>query len=90
MAPNPIRVAIVDDNAVRAAILVDGLREAGLNDVTVIETSAGLVRRLAGLGPDVIIIDIENPSRDVLEQMFQVSRVCRGRSPCSSTIPMRG
>ena len=75
MASNPIRVAIVDDNAVRAAILVDGLREAGLSDVAVLETSAGLVRRLAGINPDVIIIDIENPSRDILEQMFQVSRV---------------
>jgi len=29
------------------------------------------------LYPDVILIDLENPSRDVLEQMFQVSRAVR-------------
>lgn len=75
MKPNAIRVVVVDDNAVRAAILVDGLREAGIDGVEVIETSTQLVRRLAAMDPDVIIMDLENPSRDMLEQMFQVSRV---------------
>ena len=75
MKPNAIRVVVVDDNVVRAAILVDGLREAGIDGVEVIETSTQLVRRLAAIDPDVIIIDLENPSRDMLEQMFQVSRV---------------
>src|SRR5580765_7851536 len=75
MAKSTVRVAIVDDNSLRAAILVDGLRDAGVVDVAVIATTASLVRRLAELNPDVIIIDIANPSRDVLEQMFQVSRV---------------
>lgn len=75
MKPNAIRVVVVDDNALRAAILVDGLREAGIDGVEVIETSTQLVRRIAAIDPDVIIIDLENPSRDMLEQMFQVSRV---------------
>jgi response regulator NasT len=75
MKQHAIRVVIVDDNAVRAAILLDGLREAGIAGVEVIETSTQLVRRIAAIDPDVIIIDLENPSRDMLEQMFQVSRV---------------
>jgi response regulator NasT len=75
MEQNPIRVVVVDDNAVRAAILIEGLRDAGISHVEVLETTAHLVRRLATINPDVIIIDLENPSRDVLEQMFQVSRV---------------
>ena len=75
MAKAPVRVAVVDDNSVRAAILVDGLREAGVADVVVIPTTVSLVRRLADIDPDVVIIDLANPSRDVLEQMFQVSRV---------------
>jgi response regulator NasT len=29
------------------------------------------------LDPDVILIDLENPSRDVLEQMFQMSRAVK-------------
>jgi len=34
-------------------------------------------RPVYALDPDVILIDLENPSRDVLEQMFQVSRAVR-------------
>src|SRR5712672_4489043 len=36
-----------------------------------------LLARIHALDPDVILIDLENPSRDVLEQMFQVSRAVR-------------
>lgn len=75
MNASAIRIAIIDENSVRAAIVVEGLRAAGIADVTVIETTTHLLRRLTSIDPDVIIIDLENPSRDVLEQMFQVSRV---------------
>jgi len=71
----PLRVAIIEENSIRAAILVDGLREAGIVDVEVIETMTNMLRRLSTIDPDVIIIGIENPSRDVLEQMFQVSKL---------------
>src|SRR5260221_4726726 len=36
-----------------------------------------LLARIYALDPDVILIDLENPSRDVLEQMFQVSRAVK-------------
>jgi response regulator NasT len=68
------RIAVVDRNPVRAAIIADGLREAGCADITLIEDTSRLLERLNALAPDVIIIDIESPSRDVLEQMFHVSR----------------
>ena len=67
-------VAVVDANQVRAAILVEGLRSAGVANVTVIAEMDNLLRKVASLDPDVVVIDLENPSRDVLEQMFQVSR----------------
>jgi response regulator NasT len=74
--PDPaLRVVVIDQNHVRTAILEDGLRSAGIADVSVISEMAHLMRRVAALDPDVVIIDLENPSRDVLEQMFQVSRV---------------
>ncbi len=75
MSQRPVRVAIIDDNHVRATILMDGLREAGINDIMVLEETRDLLKRLVDIDPDVVIIDLENPSRDVLEQMFQVSRV---------------
>jgi response regulator NasT len=70
-----VKVVIVDENAVRSAILEDGLRSAGVTEVVVVAEMDNLLRRVAMVDPDVIIIDLENPSRDVLEQMFQVSRV---------------
>src|SRR5215216_4323220 len=68
------KIVIVDKNPIRAAILEDGLREAGHVQVVRIEEMAHLLARIYAIDPDVILIDLENPSRDVLEQMFQVSR----------------
>lgn len=67
-------VVIIDENSLRAAILEDGLRSAGVPKITVIDDTRHLMRRLQPLDPDVIVIDLENPKRDVLEQMFLVSR----------------
>jgi len=71
------KIAIVDENPVRAAILEEGLLEAGHRNVTRVSERTNLLARLTLLDPDVILIALENPSRDVLEQMFQVSRVVR-------------
>src|SRR5215510_9769731 len=72
-----LKVVIVDENPVRAAILEEGLREAGHHNVARIDERTNLLARLTTLAPDVILIDLENPSRDVLEQMFQMSRVVK-------------
>ena len=83
MNPRPLKVLIVDENALRAAILEEGLRVAGngadggVIEVHHIRDMANLLARIAALDPDVILIDLENPSRDTLEQMFQVSRLAR-------------
>jgi two-component system, response regulator / RNA-binding antiterminator len=74
MRPDALRIALIDDNPVRAAILEEGLREAGHSDITRLRTSATLLRELSVLDPDMVIIDLGNPSRDSLEQMFQLSR----------------
>ena len=72
-----LKIVIVDKNPVRAAILEEGLREAGFTCVVHISEMQSLLARIYALDPDVILIDLENPSRDVLEQMFQVSRAVR-------------
>jgi response regulator NasT len=71
------KIAIVDESPIRAAILEEGLREAGFTDVVRIDEMQSLLSRIYTLDPDVIVIDLENPSRDILEQMFQVSRAVR-------------
>ncbi len=72
-----LKIVIVDKNPVRAAILEDGLREAGHVHVVRIDETSHLLARIYAIDPDVILIDLENPSRDVLEQMFQVSRAVK-------------
>jgi two-component system, response regulator / RNA-binding antiterminator len=72
-----LKIVIVDKNPIRAAILEDGLREAGHVHVTRIDETSHLLARIYALDPDVILIDLESPSRDVLEQMFQMSRVVK-------------
>src|SRR5215469_8684875 len=72
-----LKIVIVDESPVRAAILADGLREAGFTQVVRLEETANLLANIYAIDPDVILIDLENPSRDVLEQMFQVSRSVR-------------
>jgi response regulator NasT len=72
-----LKIVIVDENPIRAAILQDGLREAGHRNVTHIEDRTGLLARIYAIDPDVILIDLENPSRDELEQMFQMSRAVK-------------
>jgi two-component system, response regulator / RNA-binding antiterminator len=77
MTEQSLRVLIVDQNLLRASILEDGLREAGYRDLIVVRDMQNLLRRIVDEEPDVILIDLENPNRDVLEQMFQMSRVVR-------------
>jgi len=72
-----LKIVIVDENPIRAAILEDGLREAGHVHVVRVDEMSHLLARIYTIDPDVILIDLENPSRDVLEQMFQVSRAVR-------------
>ena len=72
-----LKIVIVDENPIRAAILEEGLREAGHVQVVRIDDTVRLLARVYAIDPDVILIDLENPSRDVLEQMFQVSRAVR-------------
>jgi two-component system, response regulator / RNA-binding antiterminator len=71
------KIVIVDESPIRAAILEEGLREAGFTGVHHISEMQSLLARIYALDPDIILIDLENPSRDVLEQMFQVSRAVR-------------
>jgi len=77
MSDSALRILVVDQNVTRASILEEGLREAGYVNVVVVRDMENLLRRIVDADPDVIFIDLENPNRDVLEQMFQVSRCVR-------------
>jgi response regulator NasT len=69
-----VRIAIIDESVSRASIIQEGLVEAGLTDTVVLSKREGLLAALEALDPEVVLIDLANPSRDVLEDYFAVSR----------------
>jgi response regulator NasT len=72
-----LKILIVDANPVRAAIIDEGLREAGFTDLVRIGATHGLVKAIEANDPDVVVIDLEDPSRDALADLFLVSQHVR-------------
>ncbi|MEL6948399.1 MAG: ANTAR domain-containing protein, partial [Pseudomonadota bacterium] len=55
-------------------MIEDGLKDAGCGTITIVSELTGLMREIESAQPDVIVMDIENTSRDRLEAYFAVSR----------------
>ena len=72
-----LAILVIDENRIRASIIEAGLRESGHDNVTVVHDIAGIAQRIAAVNPDVIVIDLGNPNRDMLENMFQLSRAVK-------------
>ncbi|WP_372572740.1 ANTAR domain-containing response regulator [Ruegeria jejuensis] len=64
-----LTVVVVEQNHDRAIAIVDALKESGEVDVFVIGAVSGLARKIATHSPDIVLIDIDNPSRDMLEEL---------------------
>lgn len=69
-----MRIVVVDESPARGAVIAEGLTASGLSDITVLIERHGLVSRIEELSPDVVLIDLANPRRDELEELFAVSR----------------
>lgn len=69
-----MRIAIIDTSTSRAAIIHDGLRDAGLVDLVLIDPAKPVLEQLDRARPEVVLVNLENPSRDVLEDYFAMSR----------------
>ena len=72
-----LTILVIDENRIRAAVIEAGLREAGHDRITLVHDVSGIARRIAEIEPDLIVIDLENPNRDMLENMFQLSRAVK-------------
>ena len=77
MSDDDYRVLVIDDDAGRAAMIEAGLREAGHSSVHVLTEMRELLRRIVEADPEVIVIGLGNPNRDVRDQRCQVSRSVR-------------
>jgi len=68
-----LSIIIVEPDKERALPIVDGLREVGDHDIRIISEETGLARQIAEHRPDVVLIDLANPSRDILEELALAS-----------------
>lgn len=68
-----IRVMLVDDHPDRAQLVEQGLVGAGFEVISIITSAAGLIFQIEQHRPDVVIIDLQSPDRDVLESLAIVN-----------------
>lgn len=68
-----LSITVVEPDRARAALIAGSLRAAGGCQVRVIADAASLASELRGHNPDIVLIDIENPSRDMLEELALAS-----------------
>ena len=68
-----VRVMLVDDNPARAAMVEERLWACGFEVSLVIPSAAGLLFQIEQNRPDVVLIDLESPDRDVLESLAIIS-----------------
>ena len=68
-----LSIIVVEKDRDRALLIVDSLRAAGDHDIHVIADETGLARKIAERNPDVVLIDVTSPSRDMLEELTLAS-----------------
>ncbi|MBA85071.1 ANTAR domain-containing response regulator [Thalassobius sp. S69A] len=71
--PNRLSIIVVEKDRDRALQIVDSLNGSGDYDISVIAEESGLSRRIAQRDPDVVLIDMTDPSRDALEELALAS-----------------
>ncbi len=68
-----LSIIVVEPDRDRATLIVDSLRQAGDYDIHIISEATGLARSIRSHNPDMVLIDITNPSRDTLEELTLAS-----------------
>ena len=69
-----MRILVVDESPDRAQVLRDALHLAGYEVTATLSSPIALLKTIDRLKPDVIVIDTESPSRDVLEHLVMMSQ----------------
>ncbi len=68
-----LSIIVVETDRTRAQLIVDSLAQAGDFDISILSKVTGLAREIQARNPDLVLIDIENPSRDTLEELALAS-----------------
>lgn len=68
-----LSILLIDDNEERANAFKLALQQSRYDVVHLSSPTSGLLREVDALQPDIIVIDIESPSRDVLDSLHSIS-----------------
>lgn len=68
-----LRILVIQHDPARAGMLTDALRAAGETEVLILPSDSRLASRIRELAPDLVLVDIANPSRDMLEELTLAS-----------------
>lgn len=71
--PVSLSIVVVEPDPARARLIVDALREAGSYDIHVVSERAALARQVRLRDPDLVLVDMTDPSRDMLEELALAS-----------------
>ena len=70
----PARVILVDDTPTRSVLLEQALIEQGLVVACCLENTQGLIKKVEAYLADIIIMNLESPDRDTLDNMAMLSQ----------------
>ncbi len=68
-----LSIIVVEADRDKAIQIVDSLRDAGFERIHVIGDASSLANQINSVEPDLVLIDMAHPSRDMLEEMALAS-----------------
>ena len=75
--PTELSILLIDESEDRGRMIEMGLRESGFQNVSRIVHLKGVASEIVQRDPDIIVMDLGNPQRDLLEHMFRLTRAIR-------------
>ncbi len=72
-----LRILVVEPNPERVREIVDSLNTAGWSDVKAVAQISALERTVRGFAPDIVLIDLTNPDRDMLEHISHATETSK-------------
>lgn len=68
-----LTILIVEPDKTRAEAIIDSLAATGDHHIRVLSASTGLARSVAEMNPDLVLLDMANPSRDAIDALTLAS-----------------
>jgi two-component system, response regulator / RNA-binding antiterminator len=68
-----LRILLIDEDSTRATELRSALDTADYETVGIVTPKDDVIAKVRDLAPDLIIVDMESPSRDTLEDMRRIT-----------------